>query len=154
SVFGGVDFLVGPVDPDPQNFDKHPTAVWNLINGRFRQIRHVHAVGFSWEHTNRFHSYLSLFDYMNSVGYCDCWFGFRSCARTFAGLSALLHQLGDDAGPSGLMAGSYPSTGIPVEVFVKQDEVTPLRICLELFEIREYRPAALVVLKKDTGHAA
>ena len=41
-----------------------------------------------------------------------------------------------------------------MEVFVKQDQVAPVRVGLELFEISEYRPAAVFVLQKDAGHAA
>src|SRR5439155_22687856 len=61
---------------------------------------------------------------MNSVcGYLsNRRFGFLAVA----GLSALLHQLGDHTGPSGLMAGSYSGTRVAVEILMKQDQVTPV----------------------------
>jgi hypothetical protein len=43
------------------------------------------------------------------------WFMFLAFAR----LAALLHQLGNDAGPSGLMAGADSCPGISVEAFVE-----------------------------------
>src|SRR5215831_3387616 len=89
---------------------------------------------------------------MNSVCGCgdDCRFEFL----VFAGFSALLHQLGDDTGPSSLMAGSHSSTRVAVEVFVKQDQVAPMWVGLEPFEIPEHRSAATLVLEEDVRHAA
>ena len=72
----------------------------------------------------------------------------------FARLAALLHELGDDTRPTRLMAGADSRTGISVEVFVEEHQVTPVRVGLELFEISEHWPAALVVLEEDARHAA
>ena len=43
-------------------------------------------------------------------------------------LGVLLDQLGDDAGPAGLVAGAETRAGVAVEVLVEQDEVAPVRI--------------------------
>src|SRR5271157_4889762 len=87
---------------------------------------------------------------MNSVG------SYRGSRRfsALAGLSALLHQLRDDAGPSGLVARSNSGSRIAVEVLMEQHQVTPMRISLELFEIAEHRPAAILIAKKNVRHPA
>ena len=51
--------------------------------------------------------------------------------KSFKLFSALLQQLGDQAGPAGLMAGAEPGAVVAVEVFVEQDQVAPVRIGLE-----------------------
>src|SRR5208282_3493640 len=89
---------------------------------------------------------------MNSVGSDRCSRRFSLLA--FAGLSALLHQLRDYAGPSGLVACSNSGSRIAVEVLMKQNQVAPVRIGLELFEIAEHRPAAFFIAKKNVRHAA
>ena len=60
AVFGGVDFFVGAVNADAQNFYQYAAAVWNLIQRRFWQISHVDTVGFSREYTDGFHFDFSL----------------------------------------------------------------------------------------------
>ena len=55
TVFGRIDFLVGSVYTNAQNFDQHTTAVRNLVNRGLGQISHMDAVGFSWEYTDGFH---------------------------------------------------------------------------------------------------
>src|ERR1700735_3501054 len=47
------------------------------------------------------------------------------------------------------MTGAHPGTGIAVEVFVKENKVTPVRVSLGYFQVPKYRPAALFVTKKD-----
>ena len=37
-------------------------------------------------------------------------------------------QFGDEAGPAGLVGGTEPLPRIPVEVFVEEDEILPMRI--------------------------
>src|ERR1017187_9278790 len=51
------------------------------------------------------------------------------------------------------MAGAHSGTGIAVEVFVKQKQVAPMRVRLELVQVAKYRPEALFVTKKDVCHA-
>src|SRR6478736_5027802 len=93
---------------------------------------------------------------MNSVcgGRGKRRFRFILLTRSFTRLAALLHELGNYAGPSGLMAGAYAGTGVAVEVLVKQDKVTPVGVGLKLFEVPEHRPAATLVLEEYVGHAA
>src|SRR6185436_16040528 len=45
--------------------------------------------------------------------------------------AALLQQLGDEAGPAGLVAGPHAPAVVAVEVFVERDQVLPLRVVLE-----------------------
>src|SRR5689334_17598095 len=52
------------------------------------------------------------------------------------------------------MAGAHAGSGVAMEVLVKENQIMPVRVGLELFKISEYRPAALFILKKDAGHAA
>src|SRR5580704_4216 len=52
------------------------------------------------------------------------------------------------------MTGAHSGTGIAVEVLVKENQVTPVRVSLELFQVGEYRPAALFVTKKDVCQPA
>src|SRR6266571_855383 len=51
------------------------------------------------------------------------------------------------------MAGSYSGAGIAVEIFVKQNQVTPVWVGLELFEITEHRSAPSLILEKYVRHA-
>src|SRR5262245_1118974 len=46
-------------------------------------------------------------------------------------LAEALNHPGHQAGPPGLVRGAEPGPVIPVEVLVKQDEVTPVRVLLE-----------------------
>src|SRR3954447_24790169 len=78
----------------------------------------------------------------------------RGVFFSFARFTALLHQLGDNSSPPGLMTGSKAGTGISMEVFMKENQVAPVRIGLELFEIAEHRPSTFCVSKKNVGHAA
>src|SRR5213079_2918705 len=51
-----------------------------------------------------------------------------------------LQQCGDEAGPSGLVAGAEAGAVVAVEVLVKEDEVPPVRIVLELPRVSVDRP--------------
>src|SRR5262249_42513336 len=46
-------------------------------------------------------------------------------------LAEALDHPGHQAGPPGLVRGAEPGPVVPVEVLVKQDEVTPVRVLLE-----------------------
>src|SRR5262249_40936607 len=61
-----------------------------------------------------------------------------------------LHQEGDDAGPSGLMAGPDARTRVAMEVFVEQDVVAPVLI-VPLTVIAMGRPASLLVAGEQAG---
>ncbi len=43
-----------------------------------------------------------------------------------------IQQAGDDPRPTGLVAGAEAGPVVPVEVLVEEDQVTPVRILLEL----------------------
>jgi len=73
---------------------------------------------------------------------------------TFAEFAALLHQLGDNTRPSGLMTGAHAGTGVAVEVLVKENQVASMRVRLELLQVAEYRSVALLVTKKNVCHPA
>src|SRR5207302_5964994 len=46
------------------------------------------------------------------------------------------------------------SSRVTMEVLVKQDQVTPVWVGLELFEISEHRPATSLILEKYACHPA
>src|ERR1700688_2865750 len=52
------------------------------------------------------------------------------------------------------MTGAHPGTGVAVEALVKKKQVAPMRICLKLLQVAEYRSVALFVTKKDVCHPA
>src|SRR5437879_967716 len=57
-----------------------------------------------------------------------------------------MHHAGDNAGPASLMAGAEAGPVVAVEVFVEQDQVTPVRVFLELLRAAVDRPPAILVL--------
>jgi hypothetical protein len=52
------------------------------------------------------------------------------------------------------MAGAYTGPGVAVEVLVKKDQVTPMWVRLEFFEVPEHRSAAALILEENVRHAA
>src|ERR1700739_2002182 len=50
------------------------------------------------------------------------------------------------------MTGAHSGTGVAVEILVKQNQVAPMGVRLELLQVAEYRPVALFVTKKDACH--
>src|SRR5580765_42556 len=60
-------------------------------------------------------------------------------------------QLRDDTGPARLVTGSKTSAIVTVEIFVEQDVIFPLRICLKFFRTSVHRPAARSISQKDPG---
>ena len=98
-------------------------------------------VRFSGYYGHGFHSLISSFSL------AGCRFRLLAVFREFpfAGRtsSALLNQLGDQAGPSGLMTGAYAGSVIAVEVFVEQIRSLPMRIGLEFLVAAEDRPLRL-----------
>src|ERR1700688_4287335 len=89
---------------------------------------------------------------MNSVC-ANCgsrWLSFLA----FAEFAALLHQLGDNARPSGLMAGAQASAGVAMEVLVKENQVSPMRVRLDLYKVAKNRAVPFSCTKKNACHAA
>src|ERR1700745_596131 len=68
--------------------------------------------------------------------------------------SALLEEFCDQAGPAGLMAGAQTRSGVAVKVFVKKNQVAPMRIALEDFAFAGDGTAAGAVAQKDADQAA
>src|SRR5262245_49986310 len=62
-----------------------------------------------------------------------------------------VHTAGDYAGPAGLVIGAQAGPGVPVEVFIKQDEVAPVRVILKLPSAAVERTPAVLVFEKDAG---
>src|SRR6266481_8519404 len=52
------------------------------------------------------------------------------------------------------MTGAHPGTGVAVEVLVKENQVAPMRVRLELFQVAEYGSMSLFITKKDICHPA
>jgi hypothetical protein len=65
-----------------------------------------------------------------------------------------VHDSGDDVRPAGLMAGPQPRAVIAVEILVRQDEITPVRVLLKFSRPSVDGAPALVVPEKDSNHAA
>jgi hypothetical protein len=52
------------------------------------------------------------------------------------------------------MTGARSGTGVAMEVLVKENQVAPMGVSLELFPVAEYRSVAFMVTKKDARHPA
>jgi hypothetical protein len=72
-------------------------------------------------------------------------------AISFALFATLLQEFGHQRGPTRLMTGADASAVIAVEVFVKQDQIAPMRIVLKRFRPAVDWPAAVGIPKEDTG---
>ncbi len=59
-----------------------------------------------------------------------------------------LDQAGDGPRPARLVTGSQPGTVVTMEVLVEGDQVTPVRVSLELGRPSINRPASLLVPEK------
>src|SRR3954470_1575958 len=70
-----------------------------------------------------------------------------SVSRPFA---ALFQQLGDDGGPSRLMAGSEALARVGVEILVEENQIAPVRVRLEARVGSIDRPAAIAA-QEDRG---
>src|SRR5215468_5131052 len=68
--------------------------------------------------------------------------------------SALLEEFCDQAGPAGLMAGAQARSAVAVKVFVKKNQVAPMRIALEDFASTGDGTAPGAVSQKDADQAA
>ena len=70
-------------------------------------------------------------------------------ARAGLLIAVLLNQLGDQRGPTGLVAGADAGAVVAVEIFVKGNQVAPVRIALKFFRAAENRAPSVFILKKD-----
>jgi hypothetical protein len=55
------------------------------------------------------------------------------------------HQLGNDCGPTGLVVSAATAPGLPVKIFVEQDQLSPVRIGGVLQVLTVARASALAV---------
>src|SRR5580658_7806825 len=69
-------------------------------------------------------------------------------------LSALLDQFGDEASPSGLVACADTRAVIAVEIFVKEQQIFPVRIALENFGTARDGTPAVLASDKNVNEAA
>src|SRR5204863_6552190 len=69
-------------------------------------------------------------------------------------LSGLLQELSDQAGPAGLMACADARAVVAVEVFVKQNEVAPVRIVMIAAVAAVHRTSAVFILEEDARQPA
>src|SRR6476469_10571318 len=60
-----------------------------------------------------------------------------------------MHGTCDDAGPAGLMAGAEASAVVPMEIFVKENQIAPVRVLLKFLGAAVDRPPTVFVLEKD-----
>src|SRR6185295_7121062 len=73
--------------------------------------------------------------------------GFRLCLLWL--FPALLQELGDEAGPTRLMARADAGAIVAVEVFVEGNQVAPVGIGLKFLGRAKHRPSLIVVLQKN-----
>jgi hypothetical protein len=66
----------------------------------------------------------------------------------------LLQQLGDQAGPAGLVAGAHAATAVAVEILVEGDMVAPVGVALEQLDLAEDRSSTISVPQEDALQAA
>src|SRR5258708_38862450 len=65
----------------------------------------------------------------------------------------MMHYIRDRTGLSGLMAGTDSGARIAVEVFVKQNQISPVRVGLEFLQVAEHGPPALFIAQESAGQA-
>ena len=64
---------------------------------------------------------------------------------SFALFATLLQEFGHQRGPTRLVTGADAGAVIAVEIFVEQDQITPMRIVLKRLRTTVDRPAAVGV---------
>src|SRR5260221_6177046 len=76
-----------------------------------------------------------------------CRSGLRASSRTVA---AIFKRGGDESGPAGLVTGPQPAAGVPIEVLVEEDVVTPVRVIRVACERAVARPRP-ALLRNEQG---
>ena len=66
-------------------------------------------------------------------------------------LPRLLNQFRHQSRPSSLMAGPDTGTVVPMEIFIEQDVIAPMRIVLQSIRSAEHRTFPLGILEEDVG---
>src|SRR2546425_3942748 len=77
-------------------------------------------------------------------------FGESPRLLTTSSFPALLQQFRNQAGPASLVAGADTSTIIAMEIFMKEDELPPMRIALEDFDTTGHRAPTILPAQEDT----
>lgn len=72
-----------------------------------------------------------------------------SLSAAYGSLVVLLNELGDQPSPAGLVARADPGAVITVEIFMKRDQIAPVRIVLEFSSAAKNRPSLLRIAKED-----
>jgi len=62
----------------------------------------------------------------------------------------LLNNLGRETRPAGLMAGPDASSVVSMKILVKENQILPMRVGLELFRSAVNRPAPGGIFQKNT----
>jgi hypothetical protein len=145
-VFCGIDLFVSPIDTDAQNFDQNTPPIRHFTDRRFVQVSEMNAVGLSWEYTYSFHFIAPLQLILNLIRESN---SASPAPLLFTGVAALLQHFSDEAGPARLVACAYTPAAVPVEIFVKQDELVPIRVALKFFDPSIYWPFALFVAQEN-----
>src|SRR4051812_43583357 len=65
-----------------------------------------------------------------------------------------MHTSGNDASPTGLMAGAEAGTIVAVKVLIEREVIAPVRVFLKLAGAPVDRPPARVVPQKDASQPA
>ena len=60
-----------------------------------------------------------------------------------------MHDSGDGAGPTSLMAGADPESGVAVEVLVEEEQVPPVRVLLERLRVAVHGTPTPFVTHED-----
>src|SRR5262249_27480022 len=62
-----------------------------------------------------------------------------------------MHDSRDDTGPAGLMARAEPGPVVPVEGLVEQDQISPVRVLLELPRAPVHGPVPVLAPQEDAA---
>jgi hypothetical protein len=70
-------------------------------------------------------------------------------ARPTGVFALLLDELGDQAGPAGLMAGAHASAVVTVEILVERHIITLVLVVLEALLPAEHRPPPTPIARRS-----
>src|SRR5438067_301037 len=80
--------------------------------------------------------------------------GFSRATTSAGALTPRLKQLGDEARPASLVRRAEASSGVTVEVLVKQDVIAEVRIALQERIAPEHRTASTPIAYEDARQSA
>src|SRR5262249_20444576 len=79
----------------------------------------------------------------------QCCFSASVMALAFGVLMVLLDELGAQSGPAGLVARTDSGAVVAVEVFVKRNQIAPMRVVLKFFSAAEGGSLPIRVQEED-----